>query len=193
MSTNAKQNIIKGEERRNSIIFDLKNAHAPISAGSLAARYGVSRQVIVQDVALLRANGTDIQATPRGYVLNSPSEHSRVFKSYHTDEETGEELTLCVDLGGFVKDVFVYHRVYGIVKAALNIGSRLDIKRFLDDVNSGNSTLLKNTTSGYHYHTVIAESEEILDMIQDELDAHGFLAPLTDYEPVDFWENEEAM
>ena len=77
---------------------------------------------------------------------------------------------------------------YGVIRGELNIRSRLDVQRFLDDVSSGKSTLLKNTTSGYHYHTVTADSEEILDLIQQALMDHGFLAPLTDYEPVNFWE-----
>jgi transcriptional regulator of NAD metabolism len=147
--------------------------------------------VIVQDVALLRANGMDIQATSSGYVLGDSGKVSRVFKSYHTDEETEEELNMCVDMGGFVKDVFVYHRVYGVIRAELNIGSRLDVTRFLSQVADGQSSFLKNTTSGYHYHTVIADSEEILDLIQDALTERGFLAPLMDYEPVNFWETKE--
>lgn len=178
---------MKGTERRENIIVHLRQEDQPVSAGALAAKYGVSRQVIVQDVALLRAQGMEIQATASGYLLAGDTlQASRVFKSIHSDEETGEELTLCVDLGGTVKDVFVYHRVYGVIRAELNISSRLDIRRFLEDVSSGNSTLLKNTTSGYHYHTVTAKNEEILDMIQDALSKRGFLAPLTDYEPVEF-------
>ena len=177
---------MKGNERREKIIQELNKANAPVSAGNLAARFGVSRQVIVQDVALLRANGENIQATSSGYLLDRPEECSRVFKSYHTDEKTEEELTLCVDLGGCVRDVFVFHRAYGVIRADLNISSRLDVRRFLQDVSSGRSSMLKNTTSGYHYHTVTAESEEILDLIQETLMQKGFLAPLTEYEPVRF-------
>ena len=178
----------KGTQRREKILEQLKAASGPISASQLASRFGVSRQVIVQDVALLRANGEDIQATASGYLLQDAALCSRVFKSYHSDEDTARELTLCVDLGGCVKDIFVYHRAYGVIRGELNIRSRLDVQRFLDDVPSGKSTLLKNTTSGYHYHTVTADSEEILDLIQQALMDHGFLAPLTDYEPVNFWE-----
>lgn len=169
---------------------DLHRETGPVSAGTFASRYGVSRQVIVQDVALLRANGESIQATSSGYVLVRPVEKSRVFKVFHKDEETGEELTLCVDLGGCVKDVFVYHRTYGVIRAELNIASRRDVQQFLADVSESRSTLLKNTTSGYHYHTITAASEEILDLIQNALAEHGFLAPLTEYEPADLLENE---
>lgn len=180
----------KGNLRREKIISELKKATGPISAGQLASRYGVSRQVIVQDVALLRANGENIQATPSGYVLQDASVCSRVFKSYHSDEDTSDELNTIVDMGGCVKDIFVYHRAYGVIRGDMNIRSRLDVNRFMEDVSTGKSTLLKNTTSGYHYHTVTADSEEILDLIQQALTDRGFLAPLTDYEPVNFWDED---
>ena len=177
---------MKGKERRENIIQDLAGAASAVSAGTLASRYGVSRQVIVQDIALLRANGENIQSTPKGYLLLRSAQKSRVFKSFHSDEATEEELTSIVDLGGCVEDVFIYHRAYGVIRATLNIRSRLDIRRFLKNVSEGKSTFLKNTTSGYHYHTVTAENEEILDLIQESLKERGFLAPLTNYEPVQF-------
>ena len=103
------------------------------------------------------------------------------------EDEVEEELSLIVDLGGKVEDVFVYHKVYGVLRADMNIKSRKDIKKYMEEINAGKSTLLMNVTSGYHYHTVIAEDEQTLDMIQDELAEKGFLAKLQDYEPVDFW------
>ena len=184
---------MKGQERRDNIIRDLRSEDRPVSAGTLAARYGVSRQVVVQDVALLRAQGIDIQSTSTGYLLSDSLQKSRVIKSFHTDDETAEELTICVDLGGCVKDVFVYHRAYGVVRAELNIRSRLDVSKFLEDVSSGRSGLLKKVTSDYHYHTITADSEEVLDMIQNALSERGFLAPLTDYEPVSFPSDGAAL
>lgn len=181
---------MKGNERRENIINDLMKEDTPVSAGTLAKKYGVSRQVVVQDVALLRAQGLEIQSTTSGYVLDSSAQNSRVFKSFHSDEETAEELTICVDLGGSVKDVFVYHRAYGVIRTELNIGSRLDIQRFIESLSTGHSHFLKNLTSGYHYHTVTADSREVLDLIQNALAERGFLAPLTDYEPVDFCEED---
>lgn len=87
--------------------------------------------------------------------------------------------------------MFVYHKVYGVLRADMNIKSRRDIKNYLEEISSGKSSLLKNVTSGYHYHTILADSEEILDAIQEELQQKGFLAKLQDYEPVDFWGEEE--
>ena len=182
---------LNGEDRREKIISILKSSNAPVAGLTLAKELGVSRQVIVQDIALLRANATAIFSTNRGYVLQEKNVCERVFKVQHTDEEVEEELSIIVDMGGFVKDVFVYHQVYGVIKAEMNLKSRLDIRKYMEDINSGKSSLLKNVTSGYHYHTISADSEEILDMIQEDLSKRGFLAKLQDYEPVNFWKNAQ--
>lgn len=176
-----------GEQRREAIIEILKNSDKPVSGTYLAKKLQVSRQVIVQDIALLRAKNIDIQSTHRGYIIHMKTEYVRIFKVKHEDDEVEKELSLIVDLGGYIEDVFVYHKVYNIVKAELKINSRRDIKNYLKDLKSGHSSLLKNVTSGYHYHTVKAKSEEILDEIQEELAKEGFLAKLQEYEPVDFW------
>ena len=175
---------MSGEERRGKIIQALKNSDKAVSATTLAKEFDVSRQVIVQDVALLRANGKNIFSTNRGYLIQEDEETTRVFKVQHEDDEVEKELTTIVDLGGTVEDVFVYHKVYGVLR---NIKSRMDIRNYMEEIRSGKSSLLKNVTSGYHYHTVRAERVEILDMIQEELQKKGLLAKLQDYEPVDFW------
>lgn len=178
---------MSGEERRGKIIQALKNSDKAVSATTLAKEFDVSRQVIVQDVALLRANGKNIFSTNRGYLIQEDEETTRVFKVQHEDDEVEKELTTIVDLGGTVEDVFVYHKVYGVLRAEMNIKSRMDIRNYMEEIRSGKSSLLKNVTSGYHYHTVRAERAEILDMIQEELQKKGLLAKLQDYEPVDFW------
>ena len=178
---------MSGEERRGKIIQALKNSDKAVSATTLAKEFDVSRQVIVQDVALLRANGKNIFSTNRGYLIQEDEETTRVFKVQHEDDEVEKELTTIVDLGGTVEDVFVDHKVYGVLRAEMNIKSRMDIRNYMEEIRSGKSSLLKNVTSGYHYHTVRAERVEILDMIQEELQKKGLLAKLQDYEPVDFW------
>ena len=178
---------MSGEERRGKIIQALKNSDKAVSATTLAKEFDVSRQVIVQDVALLRANGKNIFSTNRGYLIQEDEETTRVFKVQHEDDEVEKELTTIVDLGGTVEDVFVYHKVYGVLRAEMNIKSRMDIRNYMEEIRSGKSSLLKNVTSGYHYHTVRAERVENLDMIQEELQKKGLLAKLQDYEPVDFW------
>ena len=57
------------EARRRAVAQILEEAEGPVSAAALARRFSVSRQIIVGDVALLRAGGADILATPRGYLL----------------------------------------------------------------------------------------------------------------------------
>lgn len=178
---------MSGKERREQIIKILNSSETPVAGTELAKELGVSRQVIVQDMALIRANGIEVMATNRGYVIQETKEASRVFKVIHTDEQVEEELNLFVDLGGRVADVFVYHKVHGVIKVSLNIKSRRDVRKYLEGISSGKSTNLMKLTSNYHYHTVIAEDEQTLDLIQEELQQKGFLAQLQDYEPVDFW------
>lgn len=178
---------MSGKERREEILKILNNSETPVAGTELAKELGVSRQVIVQDMALIRANGIDVMATNRGYVIQEAKEVSRVFKVIHTDEQVEEELNLFVDLGGKVEDVFVYHKVYGVIKVPMNIKSRRDVRKYMEGISSGKSTNLMKLTSNYHYHTIIAEDEQTLDLIQDELQQKGFLAKLQDYEPVDFW------
>lgn len=176
---------MKGEERRQEIIKRLSHADAPVSAAVLAAAYGVSRQIIVQDVALLRAQGAAIVSLSRGYRLEKSAACQRVYKVVHTDEDVERELNAIVDLGGIVEDVFVSHRVYGTIRAPMGIKSRMDVKRFVEGIAAGKSSLLKNVTSNYHYHTVRADSRELLDLIEKRLEEEGFLAPLQDFEPVE--------
>lgn len=164
-----------GSERRDAIIKQIRESRTPVSGKSLAAVYDVSRQVIVQDIALIRAAGHDIMSTNRGYIINEPVTVSRVFKVKHTDEQVEEELNSIVDLGGCVRNVMVNHRVYGRMEAELNITSRRKVADFIRDLKSGKSSPLKNITSGYHYHTVEADSEETLDMIGEMLEEKGFL------------------
>lgn len=165
-----------GSERRTDILRQIRQNPSPVPAKNLAALYHVSRQVIVQDIALIRAAGYEIISTNRGYILSGPSRVSRVFKVRHTDEQLKEELCAIVDLGGTVENVMISHRVYGRMEAKLNISSRRQIEEFLNDIRSGKSSPLKNITSGYHYHKVSADSQETLDLIEEELKKRGFLA-----------------
>ena len=182
---------MKGEERRKQLLNILSSSNNPVSGGTLAKELNVSRQIIVQDISLLRANGATIFSTNKGYLLQEDRKYSRVFKVYHTDDQVEEELSTIVDAGGQIRDVFVYHKVYGVLKADMGIKSRRDIRAYMEEISTSKSSLLKNVTSGYHYHTIDAESEEILDAIQEELQQKGFLAKLQDYEPVDFWGGQE--
>ena len=174
---------MNAEVRRKGIIDYLANQSKPISASHLAVEFGVSRQVIVGDIAIIRASGMEISSLARGYVLEKKNGLQRVFKVIHSDEDVAKELNIIVDAGGIVVDVFIFHKFYGILKADMNIKSRLHVEQFIENVTTGKSSLLKNVTAGYHYHTVAADSVEVLDLIEEKLKKSGFLAPLQEYEP----------
>lgn len=168
---------MKADERRKAIANLLITEQKAVSGAALSAEFGVSRQIIVQDITALRSSGYDIISTHNGYLIQKTPLKERVFKVYHTTERTEEELNLIVDLGGTVVDVFVWHKVYGRMHAPLNIYSRAQVKQFIDGVRTGTSTELMHITGGYHYHTVRAESDAVLDNIMNALAEHNFIAP----------------
>lgn len=167
---------MNGEERRERILDYIKQSPRPVSGTRLAQEFQVSRQIIVQDIALLRAQNQDILSTHRGYVFHGPVLASRVFYVCHKDDEILDELNLIVDCGGKVEDVFISHEVYGQLRARLSVDSRKKAAEFVRDIENGKSSPLKNITSGYHYHTVFADCEKTLDEIEEELFRGGFLA-----------------
>lgn len=176
-----------GADRREQMLKLLGSSKEPVSGTALAKKLGVSRQVIVQDIALLRAADHNILSTNKGYILLKAGICERIFKVRHTVEEIEDELTTIVDYGGKIVDVFVYHKIYGVVKAPMNIKTRKDIYEYIHTLNSGISSPLLKITDNFHYHTVHAESDGVLDQIQKELEKKGYLAKLRDFEPVDFW------
>ena len=126
---------------------------------------------------MLKGSGYDILSTHIGYIIQKSPLKERVFKLHHTTDQTEDELTTIVDLGGTVVDVFVWHKVYGKMSAQLNIFSNLHVKQFIEGVRTGKSTELMNITGGSHYHTIRADSEEILDNIEKQLNFKGYIAP----------------
>ncbi len=169
---------MKTKDRRKGIVNFLLSEGKAVSGRALAERFGVSRQIIVGDISILKAEGYEILSTHNGYVIKQTPLCERVIKLKHTTAQTEDELNTIVDLGGTVVDVFVWHKVYGKVKANLNIFSRLQVKQFIEGVRSGKSTELMNITGGYHYHTVRADSEEIIDNIIHSLEGKKYIVPL---------------
>lgn len=168
---------MKAAERRNAIVNLLLSEQDAVSGGTLSERFGVSRQIIVQDITVLKGSGYDILSTHSGYIMQKSPLKERVLKLHHTTEQTEDELSLIVELGGTVVDVFVWHKVYGKMEAKLNIFSCLQVKQFIEGVRTGKSSELMNITGGYHYHTIRAESEEIIDEIENALKERGYIAP----------------
>ena len=164
-----------GSDRRAEIVRQIKESKAPVSGQRMALAYGVSRQVIVQDIAILRAAGNDIVSTCRGYVCQKSSYARRTIQVRHTDDEIMEELNVIVDFGGTAEDVYIHHKVYGTLRAALGIRTRKQVQDFVEKIRSGQSSPLKNVTSGRHFHTISAETEEVLDAIEEELRKRHFL------------------
>ena len=171
-------------QRRTEILKLLHQAEKPVAARALAAQFGVSRQVIVQDMAVIRASTPGILSTTKGYVLQQDKDSActREFKVRHGQEQAAEELNLIVDCGGRVKNISISHRVYGRVSAEMDIRSRQDVNEFITALNNSNSSALSNATSGYHYHLVEAAREERLDLIEEQLKKAGLLAPLQPWE-----------
>lgn len=167
---------MKSNERRKSIVNLLLSEKRPISGGELSEKYGVSRQIIVKDISILKEYGNEILATNSGYIIQSSPLKERVFKVFHTTEQTEDELQTIVDLGGIIADVYVWHKAYGKMVANLCISSRLQIEQFIESVRTGKSVELMHVTGGYHYHTVRAESEDILDRIGTALAAKNYIA-----------------
>lgn len=168
---------MKAAERRNAIANFLLAEDNAVSGGELSEKFGVSRQIIVQDITVLKGLGYDILSTHNGYIIQKSPLKERVLKLHHTTEQTEDELSLIVRFGGTVVDVFVWHKVYGKMEAKLNIFSDLHVKQFIEGVRTGKSTELMNITGGYHYHTIRAESEEVLDRIENVLAERGYIAP----------------
>lgn len=170
---------MEGNTRREQIIHILTTAQSPISGTELADMLNVSRQVIVQDIALLRATNKNIISTNKGYLLfvtdNAMQKYHRTFKVAHSDEQMQDELNTIVDAGGKVLDVVVEHDVYGQISVDLILCNRADVESFIQKITASNSKPLKVLTDGVHFHTVEADSEEILKRIYTKLSEKGYL------------------
>ena len=169
----------EGETRRLNIMRMLADSTGPLSGTELARAFGVSRQVIVQDIALLRAVNKNILSTNKGYLLYAPemdmAKVKRTVSVCHTDEQTEDELNTIVDCGGTILDVVVEHEIYGQITVDLLLKNRADISEFMRKLKNVPAKPLKELTNGDHFHTIEAESEQILDRIEEALGKKGYL------------------
>lgn len=167
---------MKADERREAILSRLKSSAAPISAAALARDYGVSRQVIVGDVALLRAFGSEISATPRGYVLERDTGMIvRTLACTHLAEDMKRELDIMVDNGCVVRDVIVEHPIYGQLTGSLELKSRYDVNQFVSRSAEAEALPLSSLTDGIHLHTLLCPDAEAFNRVAEELRDAGFL------------------
>ena len=167
---------MSAESRRLKILRLLENASQPVSASKIAARMSVSRQIIVGDIALLRAAGNNIMATPRGYII--PGDSSGLLHQVaveHNAEETRAELYAIVDQGCTVLDVIVEHPLYGELKGLLQLSSRYDVDEFIRKSLESDAVPLSQLTNGVHLHTLSCPDEEAFRRAEQALRELGFL------------------
>ena len=166
---------MNAEQRRNLIIEKLEKMSAPVCATSLAEEFGVTRQIIVADIALLRAAGKAIRAEHRGYVLDKAdaSVLTKKIAVKHDKESVCDEFYAIVDNGGRVLDVSVDHSVYGRISAELNVVSRYDADKFVEKINLTGANPLSFLTHGLHIQTVAVENEESFERIKTKLTEMG--------------------
>ena len=168
-----------GEERRTHILKRLQETDTPLSGTALAKEFHVSRQIIVQDIALMRAENNGIVSTNKGYLLRSQktenTQPKRVFFVKHATEQVLEEFKIILELGGKILDVAVEHEIYGQICVDLLIETESDAEEFHNKLISCRDNPLKVLTDDCHYHTVCAPSEKLLDLIEGELRRKGFL------------------
>lgn len=174
-----KTNKLTGKERRAYIVQLLKNEQNPITGQEIAQITGVSRQVIVTDVALLKASDEPIIATNRGYLYmnkkRTTDTYKRIVICKHTPEETEAELNAIVDCGVTVENVIVEHPIYGELIGPLMVKSRYDVEQFTNAIKKKEASLLSVLTEGLHLHTLAADSMEKINAACERLEALGFL------------------
>ena len=167
---------MEAAERRQAIARRLEGAEGPVSAAALAREFSVSRQVVVGDVALLRAGGMEILATPRGYVVpGEPAALTRTVACVHPGEAMARELEIMVDNGCQVVDVVVEHPVYGQLTGQLRLSSRYDVQEFIRAASERRARPLSDLTGGIHLHTLRCPDEEAYRRVLEQLDGAGFL------------------
>ena len=164
--------------RREKIYNIINKSNLPISASALAKDLGVSRQVIVGDVAILRASGHEIIATARGYMVPEIKEANQYvgkIACLHHGENTKEELYTIVDLGATIVNIIVEHDLYGEITGQLNIKNRKDADIFMERVKTSEAKLLSILTGGVHLHTIACRDKTHFDQVYAALDQAGFL------------------
>ena len=168
------------EERRNLIVERLKQSSEPISANCLAKEFAVTRQIIVADIALLRAMGYSIIADNKGYVLHTIDDKKiKMIAVKHDKNQVLHELYAIVDNGGKILDVIVEHPIYGRISVELNIASRYDADEFVKKIDMTKSNPLSILTEGEHIHTIFVQDENSFERIKAQLNNLGVLIETT--------------
>ena len=161
-------------DRKAAIIEAIRTSETPVSASALARKLHVSRQIIVGDIALIRASGTQIIATPRGYVWERSNAGSeRKIAVLHAPQQMREELYTIVDQGAEVVDVIVEHPTYGQLVGQLQLSSRYDVDQFIDRMQDNEP--LSQLTHGVHLHTIRCRDAAVFERVENALRKKGLL------------------
>ncbi len=164
------------DERLKKIVRLLSASGKPVSGGRIAKMMGVTRQVVVQDIAILKSRGYKIISTARGYMLENPDGSvKKLVAVRHSKEQVKEELSSIVEQGGEIIDVIVEHPIYGELRGSLGIKSYDDIERFMGLLHSSGAEPLSYLANGVHLHTIATDSEEKMERIVETLREKGFL------------------
>lgn len=167
---------MSSKERREDILKLLNEREKPVKGSSLANQYSVTRQVIVKDIAILRASGANIIATPDGYTIIKQDSYIRdIIVTKHDENRIEEEMEIVIKYGGAIEDVIVTHPVYGEIKAMIMVRNLNDLNKFMERCKNEHSVPLSILTEGSHMHTIAAIDKETLKLIKRELKEKGFL------------------
>ena len=166
-------------ERREKLLEILENSSIAIKGTYLAEKFGVTRQVIVQDIAILRARGITILATPQGYLFPSKADSTLLRKTIASThkgyEDMEDELKTIVDLGGRIVDVIVDHPLYGEIYSPINVGSRYELDEFMKNIRSTKAEPLSSLTNGLHLHPIEIKDEKTYSLIIKALKEKNYL------------------
>ncbi len=166
------------ENRRNALLDELHTSKLPLTGAFLARKFAVSRQIVVNDIAILRARGSHIYATPQGYLIPAiPDQALKVtIACQHSAVDLEKELVVMVEEGAQVIDVIVEHPVYGEIKANLMLTNLFDVRSFVDKLHDTHAEPLSLITGGVHLHTLLVQSQEQLQRIKNKLQQCSLLA-----------------
>ena len=153
-----------GAARREKIVTMLREGRRSITGSELAEQFGVSRQAIVNDMAIIRAGGADISGSPLGYRWDGDAPPEGVFA-----------VLACKHDREGVLDVVVQHELYGEVRADLMIASHRDVQRYSEAVRRADAQPLSSLTGGVHLHHVRAPDAVALESARRDLALLGYL------------------
>lgn len=162
--------------RRDNILELLLESTEPLKGSDIAKKYTVTRQIIVKDIAILRAEGKNIIATPDGYIINkNENKFKAIIAVTHTEEEMFDEMNIVIKYGGIIEDVIVEHPLYGEITGMLMIKNYNELNKFIQKYKEQRAKLLSVLTNGVHLHTIAAQSQEDIKLIISELREYKFI------------------